>query len=197
MDLDCNILFTNCWIQSNNTSAIYKFFGGSTGSGRKFGGFTIKNCTLAFSAAGFTDQTTAGTELSTTYPTRITNCNICQCGNTVFQFAALANATIVTNCRFVSGISGNITDGGGNVTAGINGIDNLARLIQGLSKRHPWMPQIAGILDGDGTATGAPATDLFGYTRPGTPSVGALEINDLTAGGGLLVHPGMTGGIRG
>ena len=60
----------------------------------------------------------------------------------------------------------------------------------------PWFAPIAGSpIIGAGTATGAPTVDLYGNTWTGNPTVGAIENKNL--GGGLLTHPGMTGGIRG
>tara|TARA_R110000868_G_scaffold188245_1_gene430947 strand:- start:16 stop:1164 length:1149 start_codon:yes stop_codon:yes gene_type:complete len=60
----------------------------------------------------------------------------------------------------------------------------------------PWFAPIAGSpVIGAGTATGAPTVDLYGNTWTGNPTVGAIENKNL--GGGLLTHPGMTGGIRG
>jgi len=59
------------------------------------------------------------------------------------------------------------------------------------------MPYVTGIIDGDGTATGAPTDDIHGTTRPNPPAAGASEITTLYSTGGLLTHPGMTGGMRG
>ena len=192
-DTDLNIAFTNCLFDSNSNH-IWAYVTGTTAG---YGGFRIYNCT--FIGASNTAVVFEGDVVatwSTTTKNTIRNCVFGPSVTAIFQMVG-GNVVDENYNRIVVGSRTNVTAGANDISAGIYGLDMMARLIQGLSKRHPWMPQIAGILDGDGTATGAPATDLFGYTRPGTPSVGALEINDLTAGGGLLVHPGMTGGIRG
>lgn len=74
-------------------------------------------------------------------------------------------------------------------------LDMSSGRIQGINGL-PWFAPIAGApIIGAGTATGAPTVDLYGNTWTGNPTVGAIENKNL--GGGLLTHPGMTGGIRG
>jgi hypothetical protein len=89
-----------------------------------------------------------------------------------------------------------VTAGANSIAAGVYGLDFDGSFIMGAGRYLHLMPNISGIVSGDGTATGAPTKDIYGYTRPNPPSVGAAESNILSSGG-ILIHPGMTGGIRG
>lgn len=90
----------------------------------------------------------------------------------------------------------NVAIGTGSVTVGDIGVDIGESLLQGL----PTIAQLTSFLNSPnanfGTLTGAPTTDIYGnaWTGP-NPDAGAGTYK--TIGGGLLTHPGMTGGIRG
>jgi hypothetical protein len=169
----------------------------ATGTGSTFGGFTIYNCVFYAGSYGF--YATPSAALTTTYKAKIRNCLFTrQLSNCILE--SLSNFVDEDYNRIIDTTARSVTTAGTNTkTAGILGVDAGAGLIQGFAKYHPDMPQVAGILTGDGTATGAPTLDIFSYTRPGTPSVGPAEQNAFSSGssGGLIVHPGMTGGMRG
>lgn len=72
--------------------------------------------------------------------------------------------------------------------------DFSAGRLQGVNA-FPWFaPATGSPAISAGTSTGAPTVDLYGNTWLSNPTIGAIESMSL---GGLLTHPGMTGGIRG
>jgi hypothetical protein len=78
-------------------------------------------------------------------------------------------------------------------------LDMGSSFLYDLTPRKPWyMPYVTNVINGDGTATGMPTDDIHGTTRPSPPSMGASEQTTLySSGGGMLVHPGTAGGMRG
>jgi hypothetical protein len=68
----------------------------------------------------------------------------------------------------------------------------------GGSERLFGTPLSGSAIVGAGSSTFAPAGgDVFGRSFASPPSMGAIEAYPITSTGGLIVHPGMTGGIRG
>lgn len=90
----------------------------------------------------------------------------------------------------------NVTAGANDITTGIFGLDLGAGLIQDGLDRDFWMP--SQTINPAANTSIQPSVDILGDSRTGTSTIGAyLDTDIIPAGGGLLVHPGMTGGIRG
>lgn len=193
-EVDMNVQITNCTFR--HTVMVTLSFSGTQGIGRKYGGIRVANCNFFSGAVSLNIANSA--DVSLTYPMTFRNCVWCVTDTATSAPANVAGSVQLYNCRVNRAITAAATTLNSSFANGIHGLDDYARMLHGVAKRHPYMPRYSSILSGQGTATGAPATDLFGYTRPSPPAIGSLEINDLTGGGGgLLVHPGMTGGIRG
>jgi hypothetical protein len=91
----------------------------------------------------------------------------------------------------------NVSPSGANSeTAGVGGLDYGYGLLTGMAPQQMFTTIKNSPNANFGTLTGAPITDQYGnaWTGP-NPDVGAGTYK--TIGGGLLTHPGMTGGIRG
>lgn len=186
-----NINFNNCNFYGGNNAVIAL---SSTGTGSVYGGINVYNCNFNGGSYGIF---VAGTAWTTTYKVKVRNCLFTRHLTNAITEGGITNFVDEDYNRFIDSASRSIaTSGANSKAAGILGIDGGSGLIQGFAKYHPDMPQVADILTGDGTSTGAPSTDIFGYTRPGTPSVGVAEQNAFPSGG-LIVHPGTTGGMRG
>lgn len=91
-------------------------------------------------------------------------------------------------------------------TIGTNSKNGLDALDYGLMWNWgmnvlPFMPYPGGAADNAGTTDSgaAPTKDMYNRNFDGTPSVAPAEYGVIStgSGGGLIVHPGMTGGIRG
>ena len=132
---------------------------------------------------------------SLVFPATITNCITANCSNDLIGGTL---GTLIESYNRLLGASArsNVAVGTGSVTVGDIGVDIGESLLQGL----PTIAQLTSFLSSPnanfGTLTGAPVTDLYGnaWTGP-NPDAGAGTYK--TIGGGLLTHPGMTGGIRG
>lgn len=132
---------------------------------------------------------------SLVFPATITNCITANCSNDLIGGTL---GTLIESYNRLLGASArsNVAVGTGSVTVGDIGVDIGESLLQGI----PTIAQLTSFLNSPnanfGTLTGAPATDLYGnaWTGP-NPDAGAGTYK--TIGGGLLTHPGMTGGIRG
>lgn len=132
---------------------------------------------------------------SLVFPATITNCLTANCSN---DLIGGVTGTLIETYNRLLGASArsNVAQGTGSVTVGDIGVDIGESLLQGL----PTIAQLTSFLNSPnanfGTLTGAPTTDLYGnaWTGP-NPDAGAGTYK--TIGGGLLTHPGMTGGIRG
>lgn len=191
--VNLNIVVKNSIFHGGNNAVLVL---NPTGTGSTFGGITVYNCTFMNGSYGI--YATNSAALTTTYKVKIRNCNFySQTTNGIIE--ALSNFFDEDYNRYIDvTFPRSVTTTGANSkTAGIHGFDAGAGLIQGYAKYHPLMPQVSDILTGDGTSTGAPTIDILGFTRPGTPSIGAFEQNSVAAAGGLIVHPGTSGGMRG
>ena len=132
---------------------------------------------------------------SLVFPARITNCIS---ANAACDLIGGTTGTLIETYNRLLSVQArsNVDPGTGSVTVGDIGVDIGESLLQGL----PTIAQLTSFLNSPnanfGTLTGAPATDLYGnaWTGP-NPDAGAGTYK--TIGGGLLTHPGMTGGIRG
>lgn len=132
---------------------------------------------------------------SLVFPATITNSLTANCSNDLIGGTL---GTLIESYNRLLGASArsNVAVGTGSVTVGDIGVDIGESLLQGL----PTIAQLTSFLNSPnanfGTLTGGPTTDIYGnaWTGP-NPDAGAGTYK--TIGGGLLTHPGMTGGIRG
>jgi hypothetical protein len=152
---------------------------------------TIFNC-LFITSIGI-DNRPAG---SIAFPATITN-SITMCWN-VDLVGGTLGALIETYNRLLGNTTrSNVAIGAGTVTTGDIGFDIGESLLFGLPAIEPFTSFLNSPNANFGTLTGAPTTDLYGnaWTGP-NPDAGAGTYKTIS-GGGLLTHPGMTGGIRG
>lgn len=181
---------------SDNTSISDCLFLGSGGSECIYSlncQMSVTNCTFFGVAVGVQQQSG-----SVSFPSSVTNCLFI--GNAIAFING--SSTLVWMTENYNRILGNATRV--NMGAlGANSTTNGAyRISLGYEKMHNltgsdfFAPLVNSPNQSFGTSTGAPASDLFGVTWLGTtPDSGALTYK--ASGGGLLTHPGMTGGIRG
>ena len=126
----------------------------------------------------------------------------------------------VYNCLFLGGAGAAVSTSGGGITedynrfisctarqnvspsgansqtTGVAGLDYGYGLLTGIAAQQ-MLTTIQNSPNANfGTLTGAPITDLYGNAWTG-PNPDAGSGTYKTIGGGLLTHPGMTGGIRG
>lgn len=190
-DQSMGITVQNCYVMTSSSNCIFINSSGTTGT---LSGITITNCTLFGGSGGILINTSA--YRSSTAAVTVRNCLLL--AHTTALSANTSGQMDENFNRLVAySTSRNLVGTGANSnTVGNFGLDFDGGFIQGSSKKAYLMPYSTSALIAAGTATGAPATDIYGYTRPATPSVGAAESNTISSGG-LLTHPGMTGGMRG
>jgi hypothetical protein len=190
-DQNMAITIQNCFVMTSISNCIFLNSTGATGT---LSGVTITNCTLFGGTGGILIGT--ATYRSATASVTVRNCLMLT--HTTALAANVSGQMDEDYCRLVSYSTARslVTAGANSISNGIYGIDFDGGFITGAGKYLFMMPNVANIVSGDGTATGAPSTDIYGYTRPNPPSVGAAESNTLTSGG-MMVHPGMAGGMRG
>lgn len=186
-----NMNIENCVVTARANRAIYF---SSSGTAATASGCTVENCTIT----GPTGIATAASRYSTSGGVVVTNCLVYQCTSGITGGTAGHIAVTYTRTAMCATPLSNTTGTTGNST-GNSCIDLGKSFLYDHNPRMPWyMPYQSGIISGDGTPTGMPTDDVHGTTRPNPPAVGASEQTTLySSGGGMLVHPGMTGGIRG
>lgn len=190
-DQNMGISVQNCYVIASSSNCIFCNSSGTTGT---LSGVTITNCTCFGGSGGILINTSA--YRSSTAAVTVRNCLLLS--HTTALSANTSGQMDENYNRLVSySTSRNLVTAGANSnTTGNFGLDFDGGFIQGASKNLHLMPYSTSVLIGAGTATGAPAADIYSFTRPATPSVGAAESNTVSSGG-LLIHPGMTGGMRG
>lgn len=191
-DWDVNVQIKNCLAVGggNNMVTVDGVFANTY----KPGGVDLFNC----SAIGNGGLLSAAGNTSTTIPCTVTN-SLCL-ATTYRGIDANASGQITEDYnRLIDAVTArsNVTAGTNSIATGIFGIDQLGANLQGYADRPYFAPFVSGIVLADGTATGAPTDDILAFTRPSPPAVGAFEIDNDTAAGGLIVHPGTAGGMRG
>lgn len=178
--------------RATSTSYVGFNFNRATASTYGAGGLNIYNCDFL----GLDIGVNLGTPRSTTYPCSIRNSRFLACAQYGIQtVSASVNAVYYSNNRFMvsSGTEafGTMTNGGSNDSSAdimlIGGIADMPlRNKLGYSPFAPWEPmqQIDGTslndCIGNGSATYAPTTDIYGNPRPmgrNTPDIGAVEAN--------------------
>jgi len=191
---DTNLTIKSC-VFINQTNYVY-YQSRTAGSVQPRGTGLVFYNNLFISQQGiFVDY---GTQ--TTNPGKAIN-NIFSCISTCISAQATGQFTENYN-RFVLAASprSNVSTGA-NSKSGAPGTDYGWNYSQQIKTTIPFFPVDNGVLDGAGTTDSgaAPTIDFYGQTFANPPSIGPVEVGTLPSpgGGGLIVHPGMTGGIRG
>jgi hypothetical protein len=177
-------------------SAILATNASGTGSNSAIGPITVTNCSC------HSCSSTAGVSLVSPVTTWSQKATVKNCVIVGTTNALLASNTtiIVENYNLLQATSPR-----NNVTAGANSIVGNARLERfqlwnaNIENRltYSLMTGSPAIGAGDGTVSPA-GGDVYGNAWASPPSMGAIEGGTITAAaGGIIVHPGMTGGIRG
>ena len=187
-----NIDIKSCVFLNHGAAVGVNISSQGTGTNIGVGGVTVTNC--YFESYGGVQVQQGTSSLSAT----VKNC-VFSTGNIAVN-AGTSGEIVEDYNRFV-GCGTNRT----NVTAGTNskdgatGMDMGENWMLGIKNVIAWYPRANGPNIAKGTATGAPTTDLYGNSFAATPSVGPVETGTISTGsaGGLIVHPGMTGGMRG
>ena len=121
------------------------------------------------------------------------------CDTASAHFTAQVSGQLVEDYNRVSGmIRTNVPIGTNSVsTATYYGADFGHYAVTRLGQLYPFASHPASLSESFGTSTNAPIADIYDNTWTGvTPDAGAVTYKTIS-GGGLLTHPGMTGGIRG
>lgn len=140
---------------------------------------------------GFDSQTIYVSSTNTTHNSVVKNCVLIR-GNI---FGGTTGAVVQTYNRLINVTLQNTATSATTVTAGSAGLSLGYERINGLTGNDIFAPYPNSPNIGFGNSTGAPTVDLYSATWAGNPDAGAVQ--KLAASGGLLTHPGMTGGIRG
>jgi hypothetical protein len=122
------------------------------------------------------------------------------CDTASAHFSAQVSGQLIEDYNRVSGIVRTNTPTGTNTvsTATYYGADFGHYAITRLGQLYPFASHPNSLSAAFGTSTNAPTVDIYGNAWTGvTPDAGAVTYKDISASGGLLTHPGMTGGIRG
>lgn len=155
----------------------------------------ITNCT--FFGADYGVRFTNNGAWSTTNGIAVRNCLLYS--STTAALVANASGQITSDYnRLIDNVSNqtNVTLGTNDITAGAFELDFGAGLIQKAADRAFWMP--SQTINPTADTTVQPSTDILGTSRTSTSTIGAyLDSDIIPSTGGMKVHPGMTGGIRG
>lgn len=158
-----------------------------SGTGSDGNGVKIHNCHFQ----GFDSQTVYISSTNTTHPSIVKNSVLIR-GNI---FGGTSGAVVQTYNRLINVTLQNTATSATSVTAGSAGVSLAYERINSLTGNDTFAPYPSSPNIAFGDATGAPTVDLYSATWAGNPDAGAVQ--KLAASGGLLTHPGMTGGIRG
>jgi hypothetical protein len=142
---------------------------------------------------GFDSQTIYISSTNTTHNSIVKNCILIR-GNI---FGGTTGAVVQTYNRLINVTLQNTATSVTSVTAGSAGVSLAYERINGLTGNDTFAPYPNSPNIGFGNTTGAPTVDLYSATWAGNPDAGAVQKLAAPTGGGLLTHPGMTGGIRG
>lgn len=185
---DCIFSTTTTSSQINAPLTIGNFPSGT------FGGITIANCSF-FSSLNCLSYY-QGTTLSTTHPMTIKNCYFQGTfGIVSSSTSAQTESYNIFNCGTASV---NVTTGTGRVSKPFNPLDLSMSKVQGWGNLGFYSPLSVSYAVSYGTTGNTLTSDIYSnaWLNQSTPTVGAVENASISAGG-LLTHPGMTGGIRG
>lgn len=179
-DFDINFTVTNCVIVSS-VSFILRLTPSGANS-FKPGGVKFSNCTM-FSAVAVI-QTTAAS--STTFPCTVYN-SVIPAGSFIAQGAG----QIVEDYNiFYSGTRTNVSAGAHDHGTEYAPLMDVGQswLLLGLAVKPFGFPDGSGSpLLSFGNQASSPPADIMGFTRPGTPGVGAFELDALPSSGGMVL----------
>jgi hypothetical protein len=160
--------FTNCIFQNHHTGL---YLSSVTTS--------VTNCTFAGTSIGITQL---GSRILTLRNSLFYGCGIGA------AFASSSSGT-QTYCRYVGcgvSFSGAASSGTSSVV-GTPGIENYYSLLTGTATLQPMSSILGSPNTGFGTATGAPATDMYGVTWTGaTPDAGSATYRNISSVGTYL-----------
>lgn len=178
--------------RSNSSNHVGFYFNRAATSTYGVGGLNIYNCDFF----GLDTGIIFNAPRATTYPSSIRNSRFLACAQYGIQtLSSATDAVYYSNNRFMvssgTATSGTMTNGGSNDSSAdimlIGGIADMPlRNKLGYSPFAPWEPmqQVDGTslndCIGNGSATYAPADDIYGNPRPmgrNTPDIGAVEAN--------------------
>jgi len=153
------------------------------------GGGNIRNCTFF---GGDYGVNWFGA-YSTSNPLVVSNC--------LFLFFAIAlhsdttaNKVISNYNRFTTASLSNVTVNTNSTTGGLSGVDLFDSLLTGINNLQPFTSTLVSSNASFGTASGAPATDMYGVTWTGTsPDAGSGTYRVITSN---PTNIGYSGGIE-
>lgn len=186
--VNMGVTIRNTLVMASSSACIFLNSTGTTGT---LSGVTVTNCTTIGGATGM--QINTSVYDSTTGSLTIKNCLLC-CHGTAMSANVSGQIVEDYNRLACYGTARNNvpTTGANTIVDGNIGIDLGAGFLTGSSRHLFTQPYLSGIVNGDGTATGAPSTDIYGYTRPSPPSIGVAENNPVSASSGVAVAPRYT-----
>jgi len=178
----------DCLIFPLFTSGIIRGIELSNGNANAGGG-NIRNCTFF---GGDYGVNWFGA-YSTSNPLVVSNC--------LFLFFAIAlhsdttaNKVISNYNRFTTASLSNVTVNTNSTTGGLSGVDLFDSLLTGINNLQPFTSTLVSSNASFGTASGAPATDMYGVTWTGTsPDAGAGTYRVITNN---PTNIGYSGGIE-
>ena len=201
-----NVLFTHTSVVDNTANLVENcvILGGVDGvRSVRVGGVTVRNCLILYQSSSGVSVTTA---LNSGQVMTVNNCIIGFCGTAL---RATTTAEFVENYNSISSVS----SARSNVSVGANSntylyLPDVRWLFESIlasgTLASPFDHASYSALVELNSGTGAPSTDMRGAAAMGTyREWGPLEYNSALAiaasvgAGGLLVHPGMAGGMRG
>ena len=154
-----------------------------TGTTCTGGGITMRNCSIeqGQSAELFFTYFVAGV---TSFPCYVTNCNLYGTGGTT-GFYATATGHIIEDYNRLNVQAARVsTDVGTNtINEAVPCNEYVHSRLFGLASQQAFGPYNNAASIGSGTATGAPAADMFGVTWPSTPDIGPITRFNVSASG--------------
>ena len=145
------------------------------------GGITMRNCSIeqGQSAELFFTYFVAGV---TAFPCYCTNCNLYGTGGTTGFYATAIGHIIEDYNRLNVQAERVLTAVGANtISQAVPCNEYVHSRLFGLQSQQAFGPYNNAASIGSGTATGAPATDMFGVTWPSTPDIGPITRTNISA----------------
>ena len=154
-----------------------------TGTTCTGGGITMRNCSIeqGQSAELFFTYFVAGV---TSFPCYVTNCNLYGTGSTTGFYATATGHIIEDYNRLNVQVARISTAVGTNtINEAVPCNEYVHSRLFGLASQQAFGPYNNAASIGSGTATGAPAVDMFGVTWPSTPDIGPITRFNVSASG--------------
>jgi hypothetical protein len=153
-----------------------------SGSGAGFpGGGLLTNSTLIGGDVGINHFNTS---YDTSNPFLVRN-NLFACATAIFN--QTAGRVLPSFNRYTFSALSGVSAGTGSTSNGVAGVDLFESLLYGINNLQPFSTYLNSPNTGFGTATGAPATDMYGVTWTGaTPDAGSATYRSLSSVGQYL-----------